>query len=129
MFVMKKVNTNKVGGKLMTLKEEMQKNRNEEMKKMREEEVVGAKDKIRKYFLMEQLKDKKESRFEVRIFWYENNLILDYDMKNELVRGIVTEKAKSEFIESLIKELEKEEIGMFPVDNTETAWILTVELS
>jgi len=129
MFVMKKVNANKVGGKLMTLKEEMQKNRDEEIKRMQEEQAEEAKNKIRKWFLDKQLKDKKETEFQVLICWYDHDLILDYDQGNKLVSAVVPSKAKEEFIESLNKKLEEEEIEMVSDEDSEIAWILTVELS
>lgn len=126
---MKKVNTNKVGGKLMTLKEEMQKNRDEEIKRMKEEAVEEAKNKIRERFLDKQSKDKKESNFTVHICWYNHDLILDYNQENKIASGIVPDKAKKEFIESLHKKLEKEEIGMVSDEDSAIAWFLTVELS
>lgn len=113
----------------MTLKEEMQKNRNEEMNRMKEEEVEEAKNKIRKRFLDKQLQDKKESKFEVHICWYNHDLILDRDEEAKIASEIVPSKAKREFIESLDKKLEKEEIGMVSDEDSEIAWILTVELS
>lgn len=126
---MKKVNTNKVGGKLMTLKEEMQKNRDEEIKRMKEEAVEEAKNKIRERFLDKQSKDKKESNLKVHICWYNHDLILDCDIGNKIASGIEPAKAKREFIESLNKKLQEEEVGMVPDGDSTIAWFLTVELS
>lgn len=125
---MKKVNTNKVGGKLMTLKEEMQKNRDEEIKSIMEDDVEEAKNKIRKSFLDKQLKNKTESYFKVHMCWYEDDLILDYTLKNRIA-SIMPYKAKKEFIESLKKKLESEGIRMFPDGDSTIAWYLTVKLS
>lgn len=126
---MKEVNTNKVGGKLMTLKEEMQKNRDEEIKRMKEEAVEEAKNKIRESFLDKQSKNKKESHFTVHICWYNHDLILDYNQENKIASGIEPAKAKGEFIDSLYKKLQEEEVGMVPDEDSTTAWFLTVELS
>ncbi len=127
-FAIKKVNTNKVGGKLMTLKEEMQKNRDEEITRMREEDIERTKNAIRKWFLDEQLKDKKESDFQICITWYEDKLILNYDLANTLTDRIVPEKAKQEFIEGLEEKLDEEGIEMNPKIK-EIEWELTIKLS
>lgn len=127
-FAIKKVNTNKVGGKLMALKEEMQKNRDEEITKMREEDVERTKNAIRKWFLDKQLEDKKESDFRTYITWYEDKLILNYNPTNTLTDRIVPEKAKQEFIESLGEKLDEEGIEMTPKVK-EIEWEVTIKLS
>lgn len=112
----------------MTLKEEMQKIRDEEIARMCEEDVESTKNVIRQWFLDKQSGDKKQSDFSASICWYNDKLILNYDENANLSSTIVPEQAKEEFIESLEEKLYDEGIEMNP-EKEGAAWSLIVELS